>query len=84
MLKCPGMDKRYWKPEDIFDVRCPACERPVEFFKTDAERQCNNCGYTFKNPRLDPGCAAWCPHAAECAAVPEYVRSQIAKAGRQA
>ena len=66
MLKCPGMDRRFWKPEDIYEVRCPACETPVEFFKTDPERPCANCGYTIRNPRLDPGCAAWCPHAEEC------------------
>ncbi len=68
-MKCPGQDYRYWQPEDIYEVPCPACEAPVEFFKNDATRKCENCGYTFVNPKLDVGCAEWCPHAEKCSAV---------------
>jgi len=65
-MRCPGQDMRYWKPGSIFEVACPRCGRPVEFFQDDAARTCGNCGLRFVNPRLDFGCAAWCPHAAQC------------------
>ncbi len=64
--KCPGQDMRFLKAEDIREERCPACGGIVEFFKDDRSRKCARCGIRFKNPRLDIGCAAWCPHAAEC------------------
>jgi hypothetical protein len=67
--KCPGQDKYFWKPDDIFDAPCPACGEPVEFFKTDPARKCPGCGHGFANPRLDPGCAQWCPHAELCVGV---------------
>jgi len=67
--RCPGQDTRYWTRDDIYEVSCPACERPVEFFKSDTVRKCEHCGYRFKNPKLDLGCAEWCPAAADCAAV---------------
>jgi len=66
MLKCPGQDIRYWKPDDIFDLPCPVCDTAVEFLKTDRRRKCQNCGYTFRNPRLELGCAQWCAYAEEC------------------
>jgi len=68
-LKCPGQDFRFWTREDIFEVACPACESPVEFFKNDTVRKCGKCGYQFANPRLNLGCAEWCPAAADCLAV---------------
>lgn len=68
-LKCPGQDFRFWTPEDIYEVPCPACENPVEFFKNDTLRKCEKCGYQFANPRLNLGCAEWCPAAADCLAV---------------
>jgi hypothetical protein len=68
-LKCPGQDFRFWRSEDIYEVPCPACEKPVEFFKNDVLRKCGNCGYQFPNPKLDIGCAEWCPHADKCIAV---------------
>ncbi len=64
--KCPGQDLRFLKAEDVRDERCPACGGAVEFFKDDRSRKCVRCGTRFKNPSLDIGCAAWCPHAAEC------------------
>ncbi|TSA13494.1 MAG: hypothetical protein D4R73_00825 [Deltaproteobacteria bacterium] len=66
MSRCPGQDTMYWKPEDIFEVACPVCSTPVEFFKDDSSRKCPGCGLRFRNPRLDPGCAGWCPHAEQC------------------
>ncbi len=65
-MRCPGQDMQYWKPGSIFEVDCPRCGRPVEFFKDDPARTCGGCGLRFVNPRLDFGCAAWCPHAAQC------------------
>jgi len=65
-MRCPGQDRRYWKATDVFDVACPSCGDPVEFFKGDLLRRCPGCGHRFRNPRLDLGCAAWCPQAEEC------------------
>ena len=65
-MKCPGLDKCFWKSEDIFEVPCPACGKSVEFFKDDVHRKCQNCGYKFKNPRLDLGCAKWCSYGKYC------------------
>ena len=64
-MKCPGQDTRYWKPGDIFDVRCPGCGRDVEFFRDDAERKCV-CGRVITNPKLDLACAEWCQKAEDC------------------
>jgi len=69
MAQCPGQDKYFWTPEDVFDLPCPACGEPIEFFKTDPLRRCPNCGYASPNPRLDAGCAQWCPHAELCAGI---------------
>ncbi len=65
-MKCPGQDTRYWKPGDIFEVPCPVCGQPVEFFRDEGVRKCKNCGYKFKNPRIDLSCAQWCPYARQC------------------
>jgi hypothetical protein len=69
MLKCPGQDKREWRPDDVFEVSCPACGGPVEFFKTDGSRRCPRCTYRLGNPRLNLGCAQWCPQAEACLGV---------------
>ncbi len=63
---CPGQDMQFWKPGDVFEVECPACGAEVEFFKDDAARRCSSCGYRMKNPRLDMGCAEYCPYAKDC------------------
>lgn len=65
-MNCPGQDTRYWKPNDIFEVSCPTCGASVEFFKDDPARRCKRCGERFPNPRLDVGCAEWCPLAGDC------------------
>jgi hypothetical protein len=64
--KCPGQDKRFWKPEDIFDIVCPSCGQPVEFFKDEPKRKCSGCGEGVRNPRVWEGCAKWCPYAEQC------------------
>jgi len=66
MPRCPGQDMRYWKAEDIFDVRCPYCERELEFWKDEPVRICPSCDHEVRNPRIDLGCAKWCKFAEEC------------------
>jgi len=65
-MKCPGQDTRYWKPEDVYELTCAQCGRPVEFFKTDGRRSCPGCGSRIENPNVSLGCAQWCEHAIAC------------------
>lgn len=65
-MKCPGQDSRYWKPDAIFEVRCPQCGAEVEFFKDDTTRRCKKCGHKFLNPDMDFGCASYCKFAEQC------------------
>jgi len=65
-MKCPGQDMMFWKPGDIYEVECPGCRRTVEFFKDDTARRCGHCGHRFANPKMDFGCAAYCPYAEQC------------------
>lgn len=69
MIRCPGQDQRFWKPEDIFEVRCPACGKAVEFFKDEPKLRCRECGKTVVNPKIDLGCAEWCQYAEHCLGV---------------
>ncbi len=64
--RCPGMDVRFWKPKDIFDLRCPHCGKNIEFWKDDPSRTCAGCGKVVSNPHIDLGCAKWCRYAEEC------------------
>jgi len=66
IMKCPGQDTQYWKPGAIFEEKCPKCGHPVEFFRDDTTRKCGNCGHRFVNPKMDFGCAAYCPYAEQC------------------
>ncbi|NIA08942.1 MAG: phosphohydrolase [Nitrospiraceae bacterium] len=65
-MKCPGQDSRYWKSGAIFEVRCPKCGSQVEFFKDDTTRLCRKCGHRMVNPKMDFGCASYCPYAEQC------------------
>jgi len=65
-MKCPGQDSRYWKPDSIFEAKCPECEKIVEFFKDDTTRKCGHCGHRFANPEMDFGCASYCKFAEQC------------------
>jgi len=69
MVKCPGQDSRYWKPDDVFETTCPACGQNIEFFKDDPKRKCPKCGQTVTNPKIDLGCAQWCQYAEQCLGV---------------
>jgi len=64
--KCPGQDRRNWKPEDIFEHECPHCGATVEFWKTDAKSKCPGCRKTILNPKFNLGCALWCAYAEQC------------------
>lgn len=69
MVRCPGQDQRFWKPEDIFEVECSNCGRAVEFFKDEPQLKCRECGHTVINPKIDLGCAEWCQYAQQCLGV---------------
>ena len=69
MVKCPGQDQRFWKPEDVFEVRCSVCDKSVEFFKDEPKLKCRNCGHLVVNPKIDMGCAQWCQYAEQCLSV---------------
>jgi len=65
-MKCPGQDMQYWNEDAIFNVDCPECHKPVEFYKDDTSRKCSHCGNRFVNPKMDFGCAAYCQFAEQC------------------
>lgn len=69
MVKCPGQDQRYWKPEDIFEVPCSGCGKAIEFFKDEPKLKCRHCGHIVVNPKIDLGCAEWCQYAEQCLGV---------------
>lgn len=66
MVRCPGQDQRFWKPEDIFEVSCPGCGASIEFWKDEPKLRCPKCKEMTVNPKLDLGCAKWCRYAKEC------------------
>jgi HD superfamily phosphodiesterase len=66
MVRCPGQDQRFWKPEDIFETNCPACGAAIEFWKDEPKLKCPECKELVVNSRLDLGCAEWCKYAKEC------------------
>lgn len=77
-MKCPGQDSRYWSGEDVFEAECPTCGNSVEFFKDDSQQKCRGCGRRMLNPRMDFGCASYCPHAEQClgSMPPELIAKQ--------
>lgn len=66
MSRCPGQDTQTWGLDAIFEVDCPKCHKPVEFFKDEMKRKCPSCGERVFNERMNMGCAKWCPSAASC------------------
>jgi len=77
-MQCPGQDSRYWSGEDIYDITCPHCGHTVEFFKDDSQQKCRNCGKRLLNPKMDFGCASYCPYADQClgAMPPEMLKKR--------
>jgi len=69
MVRCPGQDQRFWKPDDIFEVKCPGCDGTIEFFKDEPKLKCRKCGQLVVNPKIDLGCAEWCQYAQQCMGV---------------
>jgi hypothetical protein len=69
MVRCPGQDQRFWKPEDIFEVECSGCGQAVEFFKDEPKLKCRKCRQIVINPKIDLGCAEWCQYAEQCLGV---------------
>ena len=65
-MKCPGQDSRYWDEAAIFETECSNCGHVVEFFKDDSTRKCRQCGQQMLNPKMDFGCASYCPYAEQC------------------
>jgi hypothetical protein len=65
-MQCPGQDSRYWDNEAIFETNCSKCGTIVEFFKDDNKRKCKQCGNEMLNPKIDFGCASYCPYAEQC------------------
>lgn len=65
-MQCPGQDNRYWSGEAVFELPCPHCGHLMEFFKDDSQRTCKQCGHKTLNPRIDFGCASYCPYAEQC------------------
>lgn len=76
MVTCPGQDRRFWKPEDIFEIKCPGCGKRLEFFKDDPKRECRNCERVVTNPRLELGCAEWCQYAKKCLGISNNEQSK--------
>ena len=68
VFHCPGQDKRFWKPQDIYEINCPHCGNSMEFWKDEPQLKCKSCGKAVRNPKLDLGCAEWCSYASECLA----------------
>jgi len=64
-MRCPGQDPMFWKKDDVFEIPCPKCGYHVEFFKFDVKRKCR-CGHEMVNPKIDFGCAQWCPYGDNC------------------
>jgi len=65
-MQCPGQDNRYWNGAAVFDIPCPHCGNVLEFFKDDSQRTCKQCGHKVLNPKIDFGCASYCPYAEQC------------------
>lgn len=65
-MQCPGQDSRFWDAGAVFESPCEQCGQIIEFFKDDSTRTCKNCGHRMLNPRIDFGCASYCPYAEQC------------------
>lgn len=75
-MRCPGQDPMFWKPGDVFEIPCPKCGFKVEFFKYDVKRKCR-CGHEMVNPKINFGCAEWCPYGDNCIeGLPEEIKAK--------
>jgi len=79
MVRCPGQDQRYWKPDDIFEVPCTSCGHSIEFFKDEPKLKCRKCGSMVANPKIDMGCAEWCQYAEQCLGISAAKRTGVVR-----
>lgn len=79
MVRCPGQDQRYWKPDDIFEVPCTSCGHSIEFFKDEPKLKCRKCGSIVANPKIDMGCAEWCQYAEQCLGISAAKRTGVVR-----
>ena len=78
-MQCPGQDNRYWNGAAVYEIPCPHCGNVLEFFKDDSQRTCKQCGHRVLNPKIDFGCASYCPYAEQCmGALPSDLRRGLA------
>ena len=78
-MQCPGQDNRYWNGAAVYEIPCPHCGNVLEFFKDDSQRTCKQCGHRVLNPKIDFGCASYCPYAEQCmGALPSDLRHGLA------
>ena len=59
-MQCPGQDKAFWKPEDIFWIACPQCGKEIEFWKDEPTRVFRHCKKEAYNSQINLSCAKWC------------------------
>jgi len=67
---CPGASR--FKTPTITEKTCPVCGSTIELFSTDAQAQCENCGFTAYNDTLS--CVRWCKYAKLCVGPDTYSR----------
>ena len=82
MVRCPGQDQRFWKPDDIFELKCPGCGTSVEFFKDEPKLKCRKCGRMVLNPKINLGCAQWCQYSEQCLGVSAEKQSKGFRDGK--
>ncbi|MFH1708348.1 MAG: hypothetical protein ABIF71_10605 [Planctomycetota bacterium] len=78
--RCPGQNVQFWGPKDIYIVPCTKCGHGIEFFKDDISRPCPSCSVSIYNPRVNSGCALWCPKAEDCLGPEHYASLKATKA----
>jgi predicted RNA-binding Zn-ribbon protein involved in translation (DUF1610 family) len=70
LLKCPGSDSRWVRPERH---PCANCGYQMEFFSDESKLRCPKCG-ALQMREATPTCAAWCQSAEQCIGDPERLR----------
>lgn len=65
-LRCPGMDRANFKPDDVKLRECLKCGEEMEFWKDDVRLACGACGHANFNPDVGNTCLAWCEQAEDC------------------
>jgi hypothetical protein len=58
MRRYTGNNTQEWGLDAIFDIECRRCGAPVEFFRDEVTRHCQQCGKTVTNMQPDLGCGS--------------------------